>query len=43
MTPTRLRVWTMLIIAFVLFLLFRFGVNMYTDWLWFQSLNFQGV
>jgi hypothetical protein len=33
----------MLIIAFVLFLLFRFGVNMYTDWLWFQSLNFQGV
>ncbi len=43
MTATRLRLWTTLIIAFVLFLLLRFGVTMYTDWLWFQSLNFQSV
>jgi uncharacterized membrane protein (UPF0182 family) len=43
MTATRLRLWTTLIIAFVLFLLLRFGVTMYTDWLWFQSLNFQNV
>ncbi len=43
MTPTRLRLWTALIIAFVLFLLLRFGVTMYTDWLWFQSLDFERV
>jgi uncharacterized membrane protein (UPF0182 family) len=43
MTPTRLRLWTALIIAFVFFLLMRFGVTMYTDWLWFQSLGFDGV
>jgi uncharacterized membrane protein (UPF0182 family) len=43
MTSTRLRLWTTLIIAFVLFLLLRFGVTMYTDWLWFQSLGFEGV
>ncbi len=43
MTATRLRLWTTLIIAFVLFLLLRFGVTLYTDWLWFQSLNFERV
>ncbi|GAB4540998.1 MAG: UPF0182 family protein [Anaerolineae bacterium] len=43
MTPNRLRLWTTLIIAFLLFLLLRFGVTMYTDWLWFQSLGFEGV
>jgi uncharacterized membrane protein (UPF0182 family) len=43
MTATRLRLWTTLIIAFVLFLLLRFGVTMYTDWLWFQSLKFESV
>ena len=43
MTPNRLRLWTALIIAFVLFLLLRFGVTMYTDWLWFQSLDFESV
>ena len=43
MTPNRLRLWTALIIAFVLFLLLRFGVTMYTDWLWFQTLDFESV
>jgi uncharacterized membrane protein (UPF0182 family) len=43
MTATRLRLWTTIIIAFVLFLLLRFGVTMYTDWLWFQSLDFESV
>jgi len=43
MTATQLRLWTTLIIAFVLFLLLRFGVTMYTDWLWFQSVNFERV
>lgn len=43
MTPNRLRLWTTLIIAFLLFLLLRFGVTMYTDWLWFQSLGFESV
>jgi uncharacterized membrane protein (UPF0182 family) len=43
MTPARLRLWTTIVIVFVLFLLLRFGVTMYTDWLWFQSLNFESV
>ena len=43
MTPNRLRLWTALIIAFVLFLLLRFGVTMYTDWLWFLSVGFEKV
>jgi hypothetical protein len=43
MTATRLRLWTTLIILFVLFLLLRFGVTLYTDWLWFQSLDFWSV
>jgi uncharacterized membrane protein (UPF0182 family) len=43
MTPNRLRLWTALVIAFVLFLLLRFGVTMYTDWLWFQGLDFESV
>ena len=42
-TATRLRLWTTLILAFVLFLLLRFGVTLYTDWLWFQSLGFERV
>jgi uncharacterized membrane protein (UPF0182 family) len=43
MSATRLRLWTAIIIAFVLFLLLSFGVTMYTDWLWFQSVGFSGV
>jgi uncharacterized membrane protein (UPF0182 family) len=43
MTPNRLRLWTALVIAFVLFLLLRFGVTMYTDWLWFKGLDFESV
>ena len=43
MSATRLRLWTAIIIAFVLFLLLSFGVTMYTDLLWFQSVGFSGV
>jgi uncharacterized membrane protein (UPF0182 family) len=43
MSATQLRLWTAIIIAFVLFLLLSFGVTMYTDWLWFQSVGFSGV
>jgi uncharacterized membrane protein (UPF0182 family) len=43
MTPARLRFWTIVIIAIVLFLLSSYGVSTYTDWLWFQSLGFENV
>ncbi len=43
MTPNRLRLWTTLIIAFVLFWLLSSGVSMFTDYLWFQSISFEGV
>jgi uncharacterized protein len=43
MTPTRLRLWTTIAIVFILFWLLSSGVNMYTDYLWFQSLAFESV
>ena len=43
MTSTRLRLWTTIIIGMVLFWLVSYGVNMYTDWLWFKSLAFESV
>ncbi|MBE7469737.1 MAG: UPF0182 family protein [Anaerolineae bacterium] len=41
--PTRLRLWTIVIIAGVLYLLAQFGVGLYTDFLWFQHLNLDSV
>lgn len=43
MTPTRLRLWTTLIIALAALFFLSVGVNMVTDWLWYRSLNFQQV
>jgi uncharacterized membrane protein (UPF0182 family) len=43
MTPTRLRLWTTLIIALAALFFLTVGVNLYTDWLWYRSINFQQV
>ncbi|HMQ54802.1 MAG TPA: UPF0182 family protein, partial [Anaerolineae bacterium] len=42
-TSSRLRIWTAVIIFVVLFLLARFGVGLYTDYLWFAHLDFESV
>lgn len=42
-TPTRLRLWTLVIIAFIIYLTLQFGVGLYTDYLWFQHLNQEAV
>lgn len=39
----RLRLWTLVIILVVLYLLVQFGVGLYTDYLWFDHLNFSSV
>lgn len=39
----RLRVWSLVILFFAIYLLLQFGVNFYTDWLWFQNLDFEQV
>ncbi len=41
--PTRLRLWTVVIIAGVIYLIVQFGVELYTDYLWFQQLNLVSV
>src|SRR6185295_8357806 len=41
--PTRLRLWAIVIIIAVIYLLTQFGVDLYTDYLWFQQLNLQSV
>ncbi|MBI1881574.1 MAG: UPF0182 family protein [Chloroflexi bacterium] len=41
--PTRLRLWTIVIIAGVIYLFTQFGVGLYTDYLWFQHLNLESV
>jgi len=41
--PTRLRLWTIVIIAGVIYLLAQFGVGLYTDYLWFQHLKLDSV
>jgi uncharacterized membrane protein (UPF0182 family) len=42
-TGTRLRIWIVVIIVAIIYLLTRFGVSLYTDLLWFQHLNFESV
>jgi uncharacterized protein len=39
----RLRLWAAALILFALYVLSRFGVGLYTDWLWFQNLSFEQV
>ncbi|MCL4304133.1 MAG: UPF0182 family protein [Anaerolineae bacterium] len=41
--PTRLRLWTIVIIAGVIYLIVQFGVELYTDYLWFQQFNLESV
>jgi hypothetical protein len=42
-TGNRLRLWTAVIIVVLIYLLVQFGVGLYTDYLWFQHLNFESV
>lgn len=42
-TGNRLRLWTAGIIFVILYLLVRFGVGLFTDYLWFDHLNFSSV
>lgn len=42
-TPTRLRLWTLVVIAFIIYLTLQFGVGLYTDYLWFQHLSQESV
>lgn len=39
----RLRLWTFIIVAIVIYLLARFGIGLYTDYLWFEHLGFESV
>lgn len=41
--PTRLRLWTIVIIAGVIYLLAQFGVGLFTDYLWFQHLKLDSI
>jgi uncharacterized membrane protein (UPF0182 family) len=39
----RLRLWTLIIIGFIVYLIIQFGVGFYTDYLWFQQLKLESV
>lgn len=39
----RLRLWTFIVIAVVVYLVLQFGVGLYTDYLWFQHLKVESV
>lgn len=39
----RLRIWTIVILVAAIYLVTRFGVGLYTDFLWFQHLNLESV
>ena len=40
---TRVRIWVVIVLFLALYLLIRFGVTLYTDFLWFQHLNLESV
>jgi uncharacterized membrane protein (UPF0182 family) len=42
-TATRVRLWTLVILLVAGYLLVRFGVGLYTDYLWFQNLAYESV
>ncbi|MCB9102440.1 MAG: UPF0182 family protein [Anaerolineales bacterium] len=42
-TANRFRLWTIIIIVIALYLVARFGVGLYTDYLWFQHLGLESV
>ncbi len=39
----RIRLWIAIGIIFVVYLILQFGINLYTDYLWFQHLNLESV
>jgi uncharacterized protein len=39
----RIRIWAFVLIIGVLYLLIQFGIELYTDYLWFQHLNLESV
>lgn len=39
----QVRIWIAIIFFLAIYLLVRFGVNLYTDYLWFQHLNLESV
>ncbi|RME96729.1 MAG: UPF0182 family protein, partial [Chloroflexi bacterium] len=39
----RIRLWTVIVLLVVAYLVLRFGVGFYTDFLWFQHLNLESV
>ncbi len=39
----RLRFWMIIIIVGIIYLVSRFGVGLYTDYLWFQHLNLESI
>lgn len=39
----RIRLWTVIVLLVVGYLVLRFGVGFYTDFLWFQHLNLESV
>lgn len=42
-TGNRIRLWTLAVLLLGLYLLVRYGVGLYTDYLWFQHLQFESV
>ncbi|MCB0210960.1 MAG: UPF0182 family protein [Anaerolineae bacterium] len=42
-TANRFRLWTIIILVIIFYLIIRFGVGLYTDYLWFQHLGFESV
>jgi uncharacterized membrane protein (UPF0182 family) len=40
---TRFRIWTLIIIIAIIYLAAQFGIDLYTDFLWFEHLNFESV
>lgn len=39
----RLRIWLIVLAGFIIYVLARYGVGIYTDYLWFQHLNFESI
>ena len=40
---TRIRIWIVIVLFLTVYLLARFGVTLYTDFLWFQHLHLESV
>ena len=42
-TANRLRLWTVLVVIVIVYLAVRFGIGLYTDFLWFTHLDLESV